>query len=97
MKEQQIILNGLTVGQFLDRLEQRIKDQLESIQKRQQEEPEQLLTVQQVAELLQTTPQNIHAKKRAGKIPFVRFGGRILFKRSEVIASLPSVRIDKAI
>lgn len=97
MTDQQIFLNGLTISQFFDRLDQRIKTHLENVPASTQAEPEQLLSVQQVAELLQTTPQNIHAKKRAGKLPFVRFGGRILFKRSEVIASLPSVRIDKAI
>ncbi|MDW3651021.1 MAG: helix-turn-helix domain-containing protein [Bacteroidia bacterium] len=54
---------------------------------------EELLNVKQVAELLQTTPQNIHAKKREGKIPFIRFGGRVLFKRSEVLNSLPVIQI----
>lgn len=57
---------------------------------------EELLNVHQVAELLHTTPQNIHAKKREGKIPFIRFGGKILFKRSEVIDSLKSINIKKA-
>ena len=59
------------------------------------ESQEELLDVHQVAQLLHTTPQNIHAKKRAGQIPFVRFGGRILFKRSEVIESLKSIRVGK--
>lgn len=57
--------------------------------------PDELLDVGQVAELLHTTKQNIHAKKREGKLPFVRFGGRILFKRSEVIDSLKSIQIQK--
>ena len=56
-------------------------------------EQEELLNVNEVAALLKTTPQNVHAKKRNGQIPFVRLGGRILFKRSEVIASLASIRI----
>ena len=57
------------------------------------QEQEELLDIHQVADLLKTTPQNVHAKKRAGQIPFVRFGGRILFKRTEVIESLKSIRI----
>ena len=57
------------------------------------EEKEELLSTKQVAELLHTTVQNIHAKKKEGKIPFVRLGGKVLFKKSEVIASLkPAVR-----
>lgn len=58
------------------------------------QEQEELLDIHQVAELLKTTTQNVHAKKRAGQIPFVRFGGRVLFKKSEVIASLKSIRIN---
>lgn len=94
---QQIILQGLTVSQFLEQIDQRILSHLENFPGPVQAESEEILDVNQVAELLHTTPQNIHAKKRAGQIPFSRFGGRVLFKKSEVLASLPSIRIQKSI
>lgn len=73
----------------------KIDQKLSSLELLAPEHREELLDVHQVAELLHTTPQNVHAKKRAGQLPFVRFGGRILFKRSEVIESLKSVKIQK--
>lgn len=94
---QEIFLSPITIPQ-LDKL---IQDAVKKVYDHRESESgvipskEELLDVNQVAELLHTTPQNIHAKKRTGQIPFVRFGGRILFKRSEVIESLKSIRIHK--
>lgn len=60
------------------------------------QEPEQLLTVKECADLLKTTIQNIHAKKRNGQLPFVRMGGRVYFKRNEVMNSLKTIHIRKS-
>lgn len=56
-----------------------------------QPEPEEILNVAQVAELLHTTPQNIYAKRKAGKLPYLRFGGKVLFKRSEILGALTAI------
>lgn len=92
-----IILIPIPLDQFWAQLDTKLDKKFANLDTSQSEEREELLNVYQVAELLNTTPQNIHAKKRAGKIPFVRFGGRILFKRLEVIESLKSIRIGKSV
>ncbi|MCI4671979.1 MAG: helix-turn-helix domain-containing protein [Bacteroidia bacterium] len=89
----------LTLSEILGLIKEEVKATVSKILKDPenfiQPEEEQLLDINQVAELLKTTPQNIHAKKAKGQIPFVRFGGRVLFKRSEVIASLKSIRAHR--
>lgn len=95
--DNKVILISIPLDQFWAQFDTKLDKKLSALDMTQTEEREELLNVYQVAELLNTTPQNIYAKKRAGQIPFVRFGGRILFKRSEVIDSLKSIRINKGL
>ncbi|MCI4669126.1 MAG: helix-turn-helix domain-containing protein [Bacteroidia bacterium] len=87
------ILNGLTVEELKELIEEVMDEKLPILPKTQIQDQEDILDVQGVAKLLHTTPQNIHAKKRAGKIPFFRFGSRILFRKSEVLDAFPSVNV----
>ena len=50
--------------------------------------PEQLLDIPAAAELLGVTCQTIHVWKREQRLPFHKVGGRVYFKRSEVLAAL---------
>lgn len=53
-------------------------------------EEDELLSIEEVANLLGVSKVTIHHRKRMGKIPFYRSGRRIYFKKSEVLASLQS-------
>ena len=52
-----------------------------------------LLTVEEVAELLRLTPKGIYAMVAARRIPFVRVSNRIRFRRSEITAWLDQNRV----
>lgn len=55
---------------------------------------EKLLSVKEVSQLFspQVTPQTIHNWARDGKITKHRIGGRVVFKQSEVMASLATLK-----
>lgn len=57
-----------------------------------QQEPEELLRVNQLAEFLNVSKVTIHNWKREGIIPFHRLSNKVYFKKSEVISSLKKSR-----
>lgn len=78
-----------------DELRALIKDSIfEALEKQpisslpQQSDSDELLRLNQVAELLQVSKVTIHNWKRTGKLPFHRISNKIFFKKSEVISSL---------
>lgn len=52
-----------------------------------------LLTVREVADLLQLTPAGIYAMVAAHRIPFVKVSNRVRFARSDVVAWLQRNRV----
>ena len=54
-----------------------------------------LLKIHEVAKLLSVSKVTIHDWKRKGIIPFHRMGGRVFFKKQEVIQALKKVIINK--
>lgn len=52
------------------------------------EEPEQLLTKRQLAELLQIHPRTLNRLIAVAHIPFIRVGGSVRFRLSEVMKAL---------
>ncbi len=83
-------------GELIKIMDELIARHIQNLPRPTMQEEEELLTTRQVAELLHTTVQNVHAKKKEGKIPFVRLGAKVLFKKSEVIASLKSAVRSKS-
>lgn len=59
-----------------------------------QEEAEQILTVEQTAQLLHLSKKTIYERVRARTLPFYRDGKRILFKRSELLAYLDTQKVS---
>ena len=56
--------------------------------KEQFEYQEELLTPEEAAKFLKCSPETIHNWKKSGKLNYYRIGGRIYFKKSEIINSL---------
>ncbi len=48
-------------------------------------EPDQLLTVKELAKLLQITPQAVYAQCADGKLPFIKLGKSYKFKKSDIL------------
>jgi hypothetical protein len=67
-----------------------IKKQLAEIEKaiQQKEEPEELMTLEEVSKLFHRTPVTIHAWKKAGLLPFYRISGKVYFKKHECLEAL---------
>jgi excisionase family DNA binding protein len=66
------------------------------LQKPQEKEEDKLLTSLEAAEFLGVSLSTIHNRKRDGKIPFYRNGGKIAFKKSELLASCKKVQLPIA-
>lgn len=54
----------------------------------EKQENEKLLNDRQAAELLGVKPKTVHAWKQKGLLPSHRLGGRIFYKRGEILAAL---------
>jgi excisionase family DNA binding protein len=61
---------------------------------RREMERSELLTVEEVAELLRLTSKGVYAMTSARRIPFVRVSNRIRFRRDEVDGWLDGNRVD---
>ena len=55
------------------------------IDKERPQEPDELLTEHQAAELLHVSRVTLHKWRDEGKLPFYRYGTRIRYKRAELI------------
>ena len=56
--------------------------------KEDQSSDDELIKIQQVAELFGVSKVSVHAWKKAGKLPFYRISRKIYFKKSEVLEAL---------
>jgi len=56
---------------------------------------DQLLKRRDIAEMFGVTLVTVHAWMNTGKIPFHRMGGRVFFKRDEVVESMKAIKLRK--
>ena len=56
---------------------------------------DQLLKRDDIAKMFGVTLVTVHAWMNAGKIPFHRMGGRVFFKKDEVVESMKAIRLRK--
>lgn len=57
-------------------------------------EGERYLTEMELSELLKITRRTLVEHRTTGKLPFYRFGGRILYKESDIIRILEENRME---
>lgn len=85
----QIILQGTTPETLADLISANVKSQLNDLIKElQSKEPEQLLTREQTAKLLQVNLSTLWHWERKGKIKSFGIGNRRYYKRNEILESL---------
>lgn len=76
------LASGKTREKLQGLVREAIRDELRSVLDGE------LLDVRQAAELLRMTPQAVYKAASRGTIPSTRLGGRLRFRRSELLASL---------
>lgn len=59
--------------------------------------PSDILTAKQLAELIQTSEASLAQDRWRGRgVPFIKFGGRVRYLRSDVLAYLAANRVGGA-
>lgn len=88
---QTIITQGVAYQQLLDDLRALIRHEMAQAQPTtgttQQAAADELLTVQQAAELLDVCVATVHEWKRRGVLAFRKIGGRAYLNRADVLAA----------
>jgi excisionase family DNA binding protein len=88
---QTIITQGFTLEQLLEAMRPIIRHELAQVQPvagaTQQPAADELLTVQQAAELLDVCVATVHEWKRRGVLAFRKIGGRAYLNRADVLAA----------
>jgi excisionase family DNA binding protein len=88
---QTIITQGVAYQQLLDDLRAMIRHEMTQAQPvagaAQQPTADELLTVQQAAELLDVCVATLHDYKKRGLLPYTKIGGRAYLKRSDILAA----------
>ncbi len=91
------LINNLTADELRDMMRECVREELQAHTPPPPEyDPNELLTIKQVVDLLQISEVTLHNWKRKGKIPFERMQGRVYFKRGAVMDAMKSVQIKKA-
>jgi excisionase family DNA binding protein len=91
----EIILQGLSVEQLLQRLDKLIEDKLEQRFEKPENKPDDNLTRKEVAKLLRISLPTLHDWTKSGFIKHHKIQSRVLYKRSEVENALTSNSIQK--
>lgn len=88
---QTIITQGVAYQQLLDDMRAMIRHEMAQAQPSasaaQQQPADELLTVQQAAELLDVCVATVHEWKRRGVLAFRKIGGRTYLNRADVLAA----------
>lgn len=88
---QTIITQGVAYQQLLDDLRALVRHELTQAQPAAPAgaatPADELLTVQQAAQLLDVSVATIHEHKRTGKLPYTKLGGRTYLKRSDLLSA----------
>lgn len=80
-----IILSPINIDELETRLISRLKTELNLATPAPANQPDELLTVKEVARLLSVSLVTIHQWKKDGKLKFQRFGTRIRFRKSDIL------------
>jgi len=91
---EQIILQGTTPEALARLISESVKSQLEDFKKElvNQTEKENLLTREQVLELLQINSSTLWHYQNKGKIQVYKFANKCYYKRSELMNSLTQLK-----
>lgn len=92
--ETQIFLQGTTPSQLVDLINEGVKSQLEDLKKelQQQSAKEDLMSREQVLELLQINASTLWHWQNKGKIPVYKFANKCYYKRSELMECLKPLK-----
>lgn len=86
---EQTIVNGLELRLLFDKIRSIVRDEVGQVLPAA--EAEQLLTLQETADLLKCSLATVHDLKRRQVLPFYKLaGGRVYLKKSEVLNALQS-------
>lgn len=86
----QILLNGVSLEGLLERIEQLIDAKI-GVLPTNTEKQSDYITRKETAELLKITLPTLHDWCKVGYLKPYKIGARVLFKKSEVIATLEKV------
>jgi len=89
-----IQINNLEVNELQELIETSVKKVLEQTVSKQEPETE-LLTRNEVAKMLQISLVTLTEWIKQGKVPALRIGTRVRFKKDEVLASLKQIQTLK--
>jgi excisionase family DNA binding protein len=56
--------------------------------------PTEIMTIQEVADLLQVHRSTVHLMRNRGQLVAYKFGRRVYFRRSEVIEAITSSQVE---
>ena len=88
------ILISIEYEDLRDLISECVRRELDGLKQNDpKDDPEDLVKIQEIAKMLDVSKVTIHAWKREGKIPFLRKGRRIYFRKAEVLKSLKEVKI----
>lgn len=93
--QQQIILTQFSLEQFQSEIANAVRlglEQLQTTQNTNKPEQTELITRNEVCDLLQITLPTLHQWTKEGVITGYRIGTRIRYKRAEVLATLNKVQ-----
>jgi len=90
-----IILTGLTLDDFFLRIEKIIETKLGNPVPTKTENQSEYITRKEVAELLKISLPTLHDWSKQGWLLSYKMGNRVLYKRSEVEASVTKVLFQK--
>ena len=82
------IFHSLTPNEFKELISNAVLEVVEKINRPNQQTEDQLLRLNDLANLLNVSKVTIHNWKKSGLIPFYRMSNKIYFKKNEVIESL---------
>ncbi len=87
------ILYSVPLAELLAHIRTVVREEITAVNALQPE-GEKLLSVKEVSQLFspKVTPQTIHNWAQTGKLIKHRIGGRVVFKQSEVMASLATLK-----
>lgn len=87
--EPTIILQGISLNQFMQQLQELITGKMiEEMDGRKKEPPTSYMTRKEVVDLLRITMPTLHSWTKEGLIPSYRIGNRVLFKKDEVLKAV---------
>ena len=88
----QILFTGISIDDFKNIVSESISTELQKLRPQEpQKQDDQLIKLNEVAEMLHVSKVTIFAWKKAGKIPFYRISNKVYFKKNEVIEALKKI------